>query len=207
MTNKNVVNKRTESTSVYVNALQEEYSKLCAVRVDLAYKKPYSDDITLDDANKDINRMLNNRRSKPSVFKDNVGYIIKKEYTDAKGVHFHIYFFFDGNKVHKDIYKAEQVCNYWIEDITDGKGTSHNCNRNKYKDNGVGMIDHRDSKKRENLDKGIAYLCKDDEKQDIEPVKSNKNDRAFVRGTMPRKKKKNAGRPRKKQCRDKTRSS
>lgn len=36
--------------------------------------------------------------------------------------------------------------------ITEGIGSSHNCNRNKYKFNGIGMLDHRDSKKRKILD-------------------------------------------------------
>ncbi len=195
MSNKKVVNKRIAGTNKYVDALQGKCSKLCAVRVDLAYEKPYSDEITLDDANRDLNRMLNNRRSKQSIFKHNVGYVAKKEYTEKKGVHFHAYFFYDGQKVQKDVFKGEQIGKYWNEQITDGKGSYHNCNRNNYVHNGLGIIEHNDSEKRKNLDIGMAYLCKDDH-QDITPVKSNQKDRAFVRGTMPNSKKK-VGRPRK----------
>ena len=57
------------------------------------------------------------------------------------------------------------------------------------------MLEHRDIKKRENLDIAVAYLCKDDH-QDIALVKSNQKDRAFVRGTIP-KSKSNMCRPRK----------
>ena len=193
MPNKKYINKQLKSTKEYIDALQERYAKLCVVRVDLGYKKPYSDDIVLDDANSDFNRMLNNRRSKPSVFKDQVGYICKKEYTPDKGVHLHTVFIFDGNKVLKDAHMGDKIGKYW-EELTEEKGSHHNCNRNKYKFKGTGMLEHTDTKKREILDKHVtSYLCED--KQDVEPVKGNKKDRTFTRGTITKKKDKK-GRPR-----------
>ena len=186
--------KRLDSTKEYLDALQGKYSKLNVIRVDLAYIKPYSDDITLDDANDDFNRMLNNRRSN-SIFKNQVGYICKKEYTVDKGVHFHTVFFYNGQKVKNDVQKAIDIGNYWNDTITKNKGSFHNCNLDadkKYgEDNAVGMLDHRDDKKRKNLDKAISYLCKDE--QNLEPVKSNSKDKAFVRSTIS-KKKSNKGR-------------
>lgn len=90
---------------------------------------------------------------------------------------------------------GDKIGEYWNE-LTDGKGSYFNCNREKYKYKGVGMLNHSDTEKREILDKYvISYLCKDDKQQDISPVKSNSKDRAFVRGTMP-KSKGNIGRPR-----------
>ena len=199
MSNKKVVNKRLDSTKKYIDALQDKYSKLNVVRVDLSYKKPFSDDITLDDANNHFNRMLNNRRSKPSIFDNQVGYICKKEYTKDKGMHFHTIFFYDGQKIKNDTNKAIAIGKYWKEDITDKKGSYHNCNikaKKEYGDkNGVGMLEHKDIEKRKNLDIAVNYLCKDDGKQDIAPVKSNMNDRAFARGRMPSPKS-NMGRPR-----------
>jgi len=132
MTNSKIVSKRIDSTKEYIDALQAKCSKLCVVRVDLAYKKPHSDEIKLDEANNDFNRMMNNRRSKPSVFKDQVGYTCKKEYTKEKGVHFHTVFFYDGQRVQKDEFKGEQICAYWNQ-LTEDKGSSYNCNRNKKK--------------------------------------------------------------------------
>jgi len=186
------VNKRTQSNKAYIDSLQENYSKLNVIRVDLGYK--HNSNISLEDANKDLNRLLNNRRSKPSVFEHNVGYSCKKEYTKDKGCHIHAFFMFDGQKVQKSTYKADQIGKYWDENITKGKGSHHNCHRNKYKNNGIGMIEHSDSEKRENLDKAMEYLSKDE--QSIETVSGNKKVRAFIRGTIP-KKKGNAGRPRK----------
>ena len=194
MNNQKIIDKRIKSTKEYIDALSEKYSKLNILRVDLSYKKPHSDNMTLDTANSDFNRMMNNRRSKPSIFKEMVGHICKKEYTEDKGVHLHTVFFYDGQKVLKDILKADQIGEYWNKEITKEKGSYHNCNRKEYKTKGIGMLDHKDSKKRENLDKAVSYLCKDDY-QDLEPIKINEKDRAFVRGTIPKSKKK-LGRPR-----------
>ena len=140
-----------------------------------------------------LDKLLNNRRNN-SIFKDNIGYVIKTEYTEDKGVHNHAVLFFDGNKVQNDKFKGDQLGKYW-EKVTDGKGSYHNCNRNDYKDNqAIGMLDYRDIEKRRNLDYAMAYLVKED--QSIEALKENGKDRSIRRGTMP-KVKGNIGRPRK----------
>lgn len=183
MSNNKNVNKRIDSTKQYLDELQKKYSKLIIIREDLAYKKPYSKNKTLEEANNDIGRMLNNRRSKPNVFKDQVGYIIKRECTEEKGIHFHTIFIYDGQKVKNSTFKADQIGEYWQNEITQGEGTYHNCHRNAYQKNGVGMLDHGDRDKRKILDEDvITYLCKDD--QDINPVKQSKKNRAFTRGTI-----------------------
>jgi hypothetical protein len=195
MSNKKNTNKRMVGTKRYIDELSKNYSKLNIVRIDLSYKKPHSDTVTLEDANKDLNHMFNNMRSKPSIFKDKIGYVCKKEYTKGKGVHFHAMFIYDGQKIQNSTYKAKQIGEYW-EQLTDEKGSHHNCHFNVYKRKGVGMLDHRDSEKRKVLDEDvISYLCKDDEKQDIKPIKKSKKDRAFIRGTIS-KSKGNLGRPR-----------
>jgi len=188
------IKKRIESTKKYIDELSNRYSKLNIVRVDLGYKKPYSDEIMLKDANEDLTHMFNNMRSKRSIFEDKVGYICKREYTKDKGIHVHSIFIFDGQKVQKDGFKAKQIGDYWKQ-ITGEKGSYHSCHSNSYKENGIGMLDHRDYDKRKILDeKVISYLCKDE--QSIEPLKGDKNDKAFTRGTLP-KSKGNIGRPRK----------
>lgn len=192
MLNNKKARKRQTSNKEYLDALQANHSKLCVVRVDLAYKKPYSEKITLDEATKDLNRLLNNRRNKPKIFEHNVGYTIKKEYTEDKGVHLHTIFMFDGQKVQKDAHKADELGKYWNEQITKGKGSFYNCNRNQYPEHGIGMLDHNDTEKRKNLDNALAYLSKDEQHVDLI---SDKKERSFIRGTMP-KSKGNVGRPR-----------
>lgn len=186
--------KQLISTENYINRLFLDNSKLNVARFDLGYKKPFSNEITLEDANKDINKMLNNMRSKPSIFEHKKGYIIKREYTEAKGVHLHCVFFFDGNKILKDEHKVDKIGEYWNNEITKGRGSYHNCNRNTYKFEGTGMIDYKDTEKRKILLENVtSYLC--EEKQSIESENDDKTNRAFTRGTLP-KEKSNKGRPR-----------
>ena len=195
---KTTVQKRIDSTKQYVNTLMDLHSKLNVVRVDLGYKKDEETkktEISLNEATQDFNRMLNNRRGKPSIFENQVGYIAKKEYTEDKGIHIHACFFYDGQKIQKDSFKASQIGEYWEQVTKERGGTHHNCNKNKkkYKDVGIGMIDYKDKDKRQNLEKTIEYLCK--EEQGIESIKTNTRTKAFIRGTMPKSKGK-LGRPR-----------
>lgn len=186
--------RRQVSNEKYVDALQDKHSKLCVIRVDLHYKKDEANNITLEKAINDINRLLNNRRNN-SMFDNNVGYLIKAENGQDRNVHFHSFFFYDGHKVHKDIIKGEDIGKYWSKNITNGTGTYYNCNRNNYKDNhAIGILDYKNVEKRRKLDNAIAYLVKED--QSIDALKENVKDRAIRRGTLPREKN-NKGRPRK----------
>lgn len=185
-----------DSTTQYINDLFENTSKIQVVRVDLGYRKDHAEQASLDSINKDLAHMLNNRRTKPSIFKNMVGYIAKREYTEEKGPHIHGVFFFDGHKISKDSHKGDQLGEYWSNEITEGKGLHHNCNREKakYPDCALGMIDHTDQEKRTILnDKAIGYLCKTD--QSIDPIKQSGFERSFTRGICS-KRTSNAGRPR-----------
>lgn len=122
-----------ESTTKYLNEMFENTSKIQAIRVDLGYKKEHARKASLDDINKDLAHLLSNRRTKPSIFVDMIGYIAKREYTDDKGPHVHGFFFYDGQKIKKDAFKGDQIGKYWNNEITSGKGIYHNCNRNKEK--------------------------------------------------------------------------
>lgn len=192
--NNKKTNRRLESTKKYIDDLSKKYSKLNIVRVDLGYTKEDSKSITFEDASKDLNKMLNNTRSKPTVFGEMVGYITKKELGEDKGVHIHVAIIYNGNIVREDITKAQQIGEYWKNNITKGKGVFHNCSKNEYKNKAVGIIDYKDEEKRKIFDeKVLTYLCKDE--QSIDPLKTNIKDRAFTRG-IAKKTKSNAGRPR-----------
>ena len=157
-------------------------------------EKEDSKSITFEDASKDLNKMLNNTRSKPTVFGEMVGYIAKKEIGEDKGVHIHVAIIYNGNIVREDITKAQQIGEYWKNNITKGKGVFHNCSKNEYKNKAVGVIDYKDEEKRKIFDeKVLTYLCKDE--QSIDSLKTNIKDRAFTRG-IAKKIKSNAGRPR-----------
>lgn len=185
-----------ESTTTYIDDLFDIYSKMQFIRLDLGYQKEHAREASLEEINEDLTHLLSNRRTKPSIFENMVGYIAKKEYTEDKGPHIHSLFIFDGQKVSKDAFKGNQIGEYWKNEITGGKGICHNCNqeKGKYAVCALGMIDHTDETKRTALkEKAIAYLCK--EEQSVSPIKQSGNERSFTRGIAPRKKS-NAGRPR-----------
>ena len=115
-------NQRLESTKKYIDDLSKNYSRLNIVRVDLGYKKEHKDNVTLEEANKNFKTMLNNKRSKPTIFDGMVGYVAKKELGEDKGVHIHMLAIYDGQKVREDITKGTQIGEYWNDNITKGNG-------------------------------------------------------------------------------------
>lgn len=188
--------KTHRSVNNYINSLHDQYSKILAIRVDLEYLKEHSEQALLSDIKKDVKKLLDNRRGKPSIFQDQVGYVVKYENAPDKGPHAHALFLYDGQHVQKDAYIGDQIGKYWSENITAGKGVHHNCNRDKdkYKDCGIGMINHADSHKRENLlNHVVPYMLKAD--QSIDDLRENGRERAITKGITP-KPKSGAGRPR-----------
>jgi hypothetical protein len=188
--------KRLKSTENYINGLFDTYSKINVLRFDVGYINEHCNEITSKDLDNDINHMFNNMRSKPSLFDSKVGFIIKKEDGETKGPHAHITLLCNGQEMQKGAYLVDKIGEYWSNDITKGRGSYHNCNRNKYEKNGTGMIEYKDTEKKKILLENVtSYLCKDD--QPIKPVTNDKINKSFTRGTLP-KEKSNKGRPRKK---------
>lgn len=192
--------KMQESISQYIGALHDQYSKLVAIRIDLGYTKEHAKQTQLSDIKQDIKRLLDNRRSKPSIFEDQVGYVIKYEDTPTKGPHAHALFLYDGQHVQKDAHRGDQLGRYWNERITEGTGVFHNCNRDKakYLSCGIGMIDHSDAAKRDNLiNKVVPYMLKTE--QSIDWIRQTGKEKSITRGIAP-KVKSDTGRPRSKKA-------
>jgi len=184
-----------ESVTDYCRELQDEYSKLLAVRIDLGYNKEHASECSLEEIKNDVKHMLDNRRANHSLFRDQVGYVFKFESTEEKGPHVHALLFFNGQKVCKDAHLGDQIGNYWNEKITGGNGVFHNCNKNRYEQCGIGMIDHSDFEKRAILEeKVIGYMLKDE--QSIDGIKQSGREKSVTKGVCTRNKS-NAGRPRK----------
>jgi hypothetical protein len=188
----------------YVDRLFDRYPKLLVLRIDLSYwNKSQGDpenhecalhDIPIERVVADRERFFNNiRRNK--FGKDQVGYIWKLEYGYTKGHHIHLILFFDGSKKQKDAFLAQEIGEYWKNDITSGMGYCYNCNRDKsvYKKLGIGMINHYDNKLRDNLKIVLKYLTKKDQ---CLHRKLSVKCKVMGRGEMPQPKVSNVGRPR-----------
>jgi len=186
--------KRLKSTENYINGLFENYSKINVLRFDVGYTNEHCKEITGEDLNNDINHMFNNMRSNKNLFDSKVGFIVKREEGVEKGVHAHVILFYNGQEIQKGAHLVDKIGEYWNNDITKGRGSYHNCNRNKYEKDGTGMIDHKDTEKRKILLENVTnYLCKDE--QVAKSGSDDKTNKSFTRGTMPKEKSKK-GRPR-----------
>ncbi len=189
----------TKSATEYINQLFENNSKLQVVRLDLYLKKKEDGPRCLEELKQNVAHLNANARCNHSLFGDMKGRIIKFENGEERGPHAHTILFFDGHKLQKDAYRADQIGKYWSEKITKGNGSYHNANlqKDRYEKLGIGMIDHADVEKRQTLlENVLPYLTKTE--QNIEGAKARPKDRSFTRGAMP-KQKSNAGRPRKTQ--------
>lgn len=147
----------------YINKLFDKQSRLLVIRIDLGYTEEHSKKITSEMAINHRNKLLKNTRNN-EIFQHIRGYVWKLEFGVSKGYHYHMLFLFDGSKVREDINIARRIGEHWCSSITDGNGIYFNCNyiKNTYKCLGIGMINHFEQTKRENLKKAALYLTKTD---------------------------------------------
>ena len=136
-------------------------SRVAVIRLDLSYQDGKG---SADRLNSDLNKLRLNSRSKPSIFKDQIGYVIKLEKGDNDNYHAHALFTFRGHEVKNHKYKAEQLGKYWQEVITKGDGIYHNCNTKEYDKNCLGVIERSNVDDVEALKENVlGYLCKDEQ--------------------------------------------
>lgn len=197
---------RVQSTIEYIQALLTNHSKLLAVRTDLYFQKHHPDFILInsDTAIQCLKNFLNNRRSN-CIFKHLVGYVIRLEYGNDRGWHFHCLFLLNGNLAQNGYYYGREFGEYWVKTVSrfysdhqnlDGYqvslGDYHNCNHGDYLYDGIGVIAYYDEMKIRNLFwHVIPYLAKPDS-----DYVERTTPRAFWRGIMPIQRSVRLGRPR-----------
>lgn len=168
-----------------------------AIRIDLSYDK--SIQIGIEDLIRDLEHFHANMRNKPKLFKGLLGYIEKIEYGLNKGFHAHVLLLFSsGRKSNADVYLAEEIGRYWVDQITDGRGRYWNVNANKkhfeeLRRLGIGEIHAHDEESINHLCHIVTYMCKVE--QFIKPLASPKT-KLLRRGKMPKLTHPKRGRPR-----------
>lgn len=193
-----------KSAQKYIDGLFLNRSRLLVLRLDVGYLvhlNEYTDMpeqcVTYEQAKLDFKRFKNNWRHNQR-FEHVIGHIWKLEYGEKKGYHYHLMFFLRGSEVEKDWFISDQIGKYWMETITKGRGTYHNCNANKkeYLHLGIGMINATapgDAQLRVNVRNVAAYLTKNEQ---FLAMKLNEKDKVFGTGQILVKTT-NRGRPRK----------
>ena len=146
----------------YSDAVVDRYSRTNIIRIDLYYRSEAQSRLRVEHVFDDLNRLIAEHERNP-IFDHLTGYICAVEQGEDRGYHIHAAYFFNGNEVRGDVYKAIQLGELW-EDITHGQGCIHSCNHDKgqYGDEcGIGRILRSDRAIRRHVHKAVKYLVKD----------------------------------------------
>lgn len=146
----------------YSDAMMECYSRTTIVRVDLYYRSEVQARLRVEHVFDDLDRLIAEHERNP-IFDHLTGYICAVEQGEDRGYHIHAAYFFNGNEVRRDVYKAQQIGELWGR-ITRGQGHFNSCNHDKEKygdECGIGIIQRNDRTIRRNVHKAMRYLVKD----------------------------------------------
>ena len=165
--------KQAGSVTDYVDAVLDRYSRTTIVRVNLYYLKEAQARLRVEHVFDDLDRLIRERERNP-IFDLETGYIFSVEQGEDRGYHIHAAFFFNGNEVRGDIYKAKQIGDLWGR-ITRGQGYFDSCNHNKEKKygsrRGIGIILRSDRNIRPHVHYAMSYLVKDDQQLRMKPLR------------------------------------
>lgn len=146
-----------------VDTLFTDYSKLLVVRLDFYLQKKHKDFNNYHFMNGCFDTLRNNVRWNKSPFANYITYVARIEHGTDRLWHFHVVFFYDGQKVKNDYLLAKNMGEYWVNVVTDGFGQyySANMNRSNYQDFALGMINYSDYQAISNLKAVLNYLVKE----------------------------------------------
>lgn len=190
--------KRAKEYRKYVLRLLAVRTPLNVIRIDLAYKKGVK--ASIEKIIEDLKHFHRNMRHNPRLFMHIFGYIEKIEYGLSKGIHVHLLLFYTSERQSSsNVYLAQSIGEYWVNEITHGNG--HYWNNNAYEDHyrrlgrlGIGEIHAHDAAGIYWLCHDVDYFCK--EEQFIKPI-ANPKTKLLRRGAMPELSSPKRGRPRK----------
>ena len=154
----------------YSDAVVDRYSRTNIIRIDLYYRSEAQSRLRVEHVFDDLNRLIAEHERNP-IFDHLTGYICAVEQGEDRGYHIHAAYFFNGNEVRGDVYKAQQIGELW-ERITRGQGHFNSCNHDKEKygeDCGIGMILRNDRAIRRNVHKAMRYIVKDAQHLRLKP--------------------------------------
>ena len=166
-----------------VDQLFNDYSKLLVVRLDFYLQSSYADINSYEYMNAAFAQLRNNMRFN-RLFEHYITYAAKLEYGVDRRWHYHVVFFFDGQKVKNDYLVAQALGKYWVDTITRGLGSyySANMNSDKYKAFALGMIDYRELGRIENLKAVLDYLVKEEVGEPVRLDAAGKAYRSYRQG-------------------------
>lgn len=170
----------------YTDAVMSRYSRTTIIRVNLYYRPDAQARQRVEYVFDDLDDLIA-KHSRNPIFEHLIGYIYSVEQgdrNDGRGYHIHVAFFFNGNEVCRDVWKATEIGELW-EEITRGQGYSHSCNhyKDRYADEcGIGRVQRDDQSIRPHTHKAMKYLVKDGQHLRLKPEGA----RCLRKGTLSR---------------------
>ena len=135
------------------------------VRLDLYYHQELLDSLkSQQNVIDDWSRLLAFARKN---YKQNfLGYAMKIEFGDDRGVHIHSIFVLNGSNLKRDVNVARSLGHHWAKDVVPGIGRYFNCNekkhQEKYKWRAVGTFTKMDEEYQNGVKAMSAYVTKPD---------------------------------------------
>lgn len=172
--------------TAYTDAVMHRYSRTTVVRLDLYYRAEAQTKLRIEQVFDDLDALIS-KHSRHQAFEHLTGYICAVEQGDRKdgrGYHIHAAYFFNGNVVCRDVWKAIEISELW-EVVTRGQGYAHSCNHDKerYGDEcGIGLIQREDQSRRPHVHKAMKYLVKAGQQLRLKPAGA----RCLRKGTLSR---------------------
>lgn len=161
------VRRRQARALMWEHALFKWRSRHLMLLLTLSYKAQYRPEVTLEQLQADLFRLLNNRRHN-DLLNGIEAYAWKIEEGGRVGLHVHLLMIYR-NASHRDITFTERIGQYWESVATDGKGQYNNENKHKASPwrvkfgNCTGQINHYDESARAGLRRLLTYLAKSDQ--------------------------------------------
>ncbi|WP_216891516.1 inovirus-type Gp2 protein [Pseudomonas putida] len=170
----------------YTDAVMSLYSRTTVIRLDLYYRPEAKARQRVEQVFDHLDDLIYEHSRNP-IFEHLIGYTYSVEQGDRngeRGYHIHAAYFFNGNQVRRDVWKAIEISELW-EEVTRGHGYAHSCNHDKegYGDEcGIGLIQREDQSKRAHTHYAMKYLVKDDQHLRLKPAGA----RCLRKGTLNR---------------------
>ncbi|MCF4971275.1 MULTISPECIES: inovirus-type Gp2 protein [Pseudomonas] len=170
----------------YADGVMSFYSRTTIIRVDLHYRTEAQARLRVEQVFDDLDALIA-KHSRHPTFEHLIGYICAVEQgdrSDGSGYHIHAAYFFNGNVVCRDVWKAIEIGELW-EEITRGQGYAHSCNHDKDQYGeacGIGRIQRGNQLIRPHTHKAMKYLVKNGQHLRLKPEGA----RCLRKGTMRR---------------------
>ena len=158
----------------YTDAVMNRYSRTMIIRLDFYYRPEVQARLRVEQVFVHLDALIAQHHHNP-IFEHLIGHIYAVEQGgrhDGRGYHIHAAYFFNGNQVCRDVWKAIEISEVW-EEVTRGQGYAHSCNHDKerYGDEcGIGQIQRDDQAKRPHAHRAMRYLVKDDQHLRLKPA-------------------------------------